>query len=202
MDTAIDQLMQHLWGTWDVIDLGQKLQALFPDIPASAAEGAAQQLAELHVGGSYDKSDVDAIVRAARGVCPPCPWCRHPITLKAKDGGSLCCFQCDPAGHSFHECPRNPNAKVAGDGRSYAVGHPGPAMCRHCRPTIADCHCPWCDAPILDASDDGSSICDHCPGGRMYHKCPGHPAAVTAPNGQRYALGAPGPDSCPHCIDQ
>lgn len=116
----------------------------------------------------------------------------------AKDGGSACCFRCDPKGRFFHECPRNPNAVAAPDGKRYKVGHPGPSLCRVCNPRRNKCFCPWCDGPILDRTDDGNAVCLRCPGGWTFHKCPLNPAGVEQ-GGVVYSTSGPGKEACAHC---
>lgn len=56
-----DQLMEFLWGTWDTVDLAHKVQELFPHIPAAYATAVADDLAELHHGGSYDREDIASL---------------------------------------------------------------------------------------------------------------------------------------------
>ena len=57
-DEPCDQLMEFLWGTWDTVDLAQKIQELFPSIPVAYATPVADDLADLHHGGSYDREAI------------------------------------------------------------------------------------------------------------------------------------------------
>lgn len=131
----------------------------------------------------------------------PCPWCNNPDTVIAKDGGSTCCFKCDPQGKRYHKCRRITNCELAPDGTSYAVDCAGPSMCIFCNPSRRRrCHCPWCEGPICDKTDDDNSVCLRCPGGRLFHECCSlNPQGILV-NDVVYSVGGPGRDNCQYCI--
>lgn len=64
-----DQLMEFLWGTWDTVDLAHKVQELFPEIPAALARTVADDLAELHHGGSYDRENIVSAIDVIDTMC-------------------------------------------------------------------------------------------------------------------------------------
>lgn len=69
MEQKYDQLMEFLWGTWDTVDLAQKIQELFPSISVTYATALAGDLADLHHGGSYDREDIVSAIAVIDTMC-------------------------------------------------------------------------------------------------------------------------------------